>query len=77
MESFVDGSEAIVGPFMESIGLAIDDELRKFEEFGKIVLNERGLLLEPIVHFVEDSDYLGSCEVDPGEVARTWKVFVL
>lgn len=75
--SFVNCSKAVVGSLMKTVGLTVDDELGKSEDLGHIVLNVGALVLETIVHLVEDSHRFGNGEVHPGELLLSWKVLAL
>lgn len=67
VQSFVDCSKAIIGPFMEPIRLSVDNKLRQLEQLGQIVLNKHRLCFESRIHLVKDGHCLGYCEINPCE----------
>jgi hypothetical protein len=65
MESLVNSSETVVRPFVEARAFAVHNVLGKLEHLGDVVLKIGILLLEPVVHLVQQRDGLSNGEVNP------------
>ena len=66
--SLVEGAEAVVGALVEARGAAVDDELRQGEDPVHVVLDLYVVVLELVVHLVEDGDHLCDAEVHPDQL---------
>lgn len=69
--SFVDGTEAIVGSLVVSIGSLVDDELRNYLHLVEVVLDLDVVLPEGIVHVVQKSNHLVHRKIYPQQLAST------
>lgn len=69
--SFEQRSEAVVGSLVESGRPPIHDKLRQRQHFIDVVLNLYIMVLESIIHLVQNSHYLRDAEVNPIQLRRT------
>lgn len=69
-------AKAVVGPFVETVGLFVDDEGRQSHDSGGVVLKLEEVVFEPAVKLIEDVDDLGESEVDPGHGVSHEEAFI-